>query len=58
MWQPEKGEHGDLPGKYRRYLCRNRVHDGTPQAQKLLDFLITEMGVNNIRFPSNDFAWY
>src|SRR5215203_4807503 len=51
MWQPEKVNMVIFRENTEDIYAGIEYMTGTPQAQKLLDFLIDEMGVKNIRFP-------
>ncbi|MDO9373418.1 MAG: isocitrate/isopropylmalate family dehydrogenase, partial [Ferruginibacter sp.] len=51
MWQPEKVNMVIFRENTEDIYAGIEYMTGTPEAQKLLDFLITEMGVKNIRFP-------
>lgn len=51
MWQPEKVNMVIFRENTEDIYAGIEYMTGTPEAQKLLDFLINEMGVKNIRFP-------
>src|SRR5215210_396334 len=51
MWQPEKVNMVIFRENTEDIYAGIEYMTGTPAAQKLLDFLIDEMGVKNIRFP-------
>ena len=51
MWQPEKVNMVIFRENTEDIYAGIEYMTGTPEAAKLLDFLITEMGVKNIRFP-------
>src|SRR6202012_1777902 len=51
MWQPEKVEMTIFRENTEDIYAGIEYMTGTPEAKKLLDFLINEMGVKNIRFP-------
>ena len=46
-----KSKHAHFPRKHGRHLCRHRMEQGTPEAQKFYTFLHDEMGVSKVRFP-------
>ena len=52
MWQPEKVSMTIFRENTEDIYAGIEYMTGTPEAQKLLDFLINEMGVKNIRFPN------
>jgi len=51
MWQPEKVNMVIFRENTEDIYAGIEYMTGTPEAQQLLDFLINEMGVKNIRFP-------
>ena len=51
MWQPEKVNMVIFRENTEDIYAGIEYMTGTPEASKLLNFLITEMGVKNIRFP-------
>jgi len=51
MWQPEKVNMVIFRENTEDIYAGIEYMTGTPEAKKLLDFLIKEMGVKNIRFP-------
>ena len=52
MWQPEKVNMVIFRENTEDIYAGIEYMTGTPEAQKLLDFLINEMAVKNIRFPA------
>ncbi len=52
MWQPEKVSMTIFRENTEDIYAGIEYMTGTPEAKKLLDFLINEMGVKNIRFPN------
>lgn len=53
MWQPEKVNMVIFRENTEDIYAGIEYMTGTPEAKKLLDFLIKEMGVKNIRFPNS-----
>src|SRR6195952_1549443 len=51
MWQPEKVNMTIFRENTEDIYAGIEYMTGTPEAKKLLDFLINDMGVKNIRFP-------
>ena len=53
-----EGRHDYLPRKHGRHLCRNRISAGTPEANKILDFLAKEFPkeFDKIRFGTQEKA--
>jgi isocitrate dehydrogenase len=51
MWQPEKVSMVIFRENTEDIYAGIEYMTGTPDAKKLLDFLVNEMGVKNIRFP-------
>jgi isocitrate dehydrogenase len=51
MWQPEKVSMTIFRENTEDIYAGIEYMTGTPEAKKLLEFLINEMGVKNIRFP-------
>ena len=51
MWHPEKVNMIIFRENTEDIYAGIEYMTGTPEAKKLLDFLITELGVKNIRFP-------
>ncbi|MEO6538310.1 MAG: NADP-dependent isocitrate dehydrogenase [Ferruginibacter sp.] len=51
MWQPEKVSMTIFRENTEDIYAGIEYMTGTPEAKKLLDFLVDEMGVKNIRFP-------
>jgi isocitrate dehydrogenase len=51
MWQPEKVNMTIFRENTEDIYAGIEYMTGTPEAKKLLDFLINEMGVKNVRFP-------
>ena len=51
MWHPEKVNMVIFRENTEDIYAGIEYMTGTPQAKKLLDFLVNEMGVKNIRFP-------
>jgi isocitrate dehydrogenase len=53
MWQPEKVNMTIFRENTEDIYAGIEYMTGTPEAKKLLHFLVTEMGVKNLRFPES-----